>query len=61
MTNLKEHHLYRIAYNADDPKLRGQPVSFHGWLQRPWDIRRAIVRTIAGDEWLVTCAIIIPF
>lgn len=58
---MKPHHLYRIAYNADEPTLRGVVVVFHGWIQRPWDIRRAIVRTLDDVEWLVSAAIVIPF
>ncbi len=66
MEDLKPHHPYRIAYNADEPKLRGKVVVFFGWHEMPGDIRRAKVRLMNDDgstspenEWLVTPAIII--
>ena len=66
MEDLKEHMLYRIAYNADEPKLRGKVVVFFGWHEMAGDIRRARVRLMNADgstspenEWLVNPTIII--
>ena len=63
--DLIPYRVYKISKIADEPALRGQLVTFYGWLDRPWDIRRAVVRLInrdgsAGDEWLVARSIIIP-
>lgn len=58
---LKPHELYRIAYNADDRELRGQPCVFHE--ERVFvrgDIRRCRVSLLNGKEYLVSCSIIIP-
>lgn len=56
------HKMYRLAYTMDRPELRGQPVVFLGYVERPWDIRRAKVKLIRGDsEWLVAPGLVIPF
>jgi hypothetical protein len=63
--DLKTHLLYRLAYNADDPMLRGRIVVFRGWHQTSGDIRRARVCLLnqdgsCGTEYLVNQAIVIP-
>lgn len=59
---MEPYRLYRLAYNAADPSLRGRVVVFIRYHQDPWDIRRAVVRLIdGGAEYLVTPHIVIPF
>ena len=59
-----EHHVYRIAYNADRKELRGKPVVFLGWREgRLGDITRAIVHLLdepADSVWLVARGLLIP-
>ena len=50
--------LYRLSPMMDDPALRKRAVVFKGWLERPFDIRRAVVSTVetaryAPEELLV--------
>ena len=64
--DFKPHFPYIISKIAEEPKIRGKVVIFYGWLKRPWDIRRAIVRIMNSDgsssneEWLVNPHILIP-
>jgi hypothetical protein len=53
MTDLKHHFVYRIAFDADNPGLRGKPVTFHGYTEGAHgDVKRAIVRLVStGQEW----------
>ncbi len=55
---MSEHKLYRLARTIDDPLLRGKPVVFRCYIERSWDIRRALVALVnddgsSGEEWLV--------
>jgi len=63
MLKLKLHHLYKITKMADKPEIAGKVVVFKGYLERSFDIRRAIVRLLnpdgsEGEEWFVTPTIL---
>lgn len=58
------HQLLRIAYNVDNPQLRGKPVVYYGHVQRPRDTVRAVVRLLnvdgtTGEEYLFRPALLI--
>lgn len=62
----REHHLYKLSHNMEDPKLRNKTVTFHGYSYLPGDIHRAVVRLLnsdgsCGEEWLVRPPCVVPF
>ena len=59
--DLKLHQMYRLAYTLDRVELRGKPVVFLGWHDRQGDFRRARVKLLNDDEWLVHPLLVIPF
>ena len=54
----EQEKMYRLAYNMDDPKLRGKAVVFKDWHHTLGDVWRCKVNLVNGDgslgeEWLV--------
>lgn len=62
MLELTRGNVYRVAYNADNPRLRGRIVAFLGFSQYQGDILRARVQLIGDDSkdiWLVNRGVLI--
>lgn len=51
--------IYRVAYNGPKP-IAGRPAVFLGYVDRPFDTRRARV-SIDDQEWLIWPGLLINF
>jgi hypothetical protein len=64
MSDLVPEKLYRLSAIMENPGLRKKAVVFKGYLERSFDIRRAVVRILEpggseGEEWLVAPSLLI--
>ena len=63
MSSLIPSQVYRIAYNANQERLRGKPVVFKAYREPAYPIpyRRAIVSTFDGEELIVMPSCLINY